>query len=113
MTAQQDARQQCASASPGLDVAGLRIRVRRKELLDAFVLGPLDVPRVMLFYHNIPLLKRLAMPVSLASPPIDHGRTLLAFAIDVGPGVEGVLQQRDDVAVPQRCPLKARELFAV
>jgi hypothetical protein len=113
MTAQQDTRQQCASAPPGLDVAGLRIGVRGKELLVAFVFGPLDVPRVMILDHNLPLLERLAMSVAFANAPIDHGGSLLTFAIGVGAGIEGVLQQRDHIAVADGRPLKARQFFTV
>src|SRR5690348_7480832 len=113
MTAGQDAGEQCLSASRRLDSAGFPKVVCREQLLIAFVLGPLDVSRVMILDYNTPLLKGLIVPVGLANSSIYDSRSFLAFAIDVGTGVKRVLQQPDDVVVADGGPLKAHHLLAI
>ena len=62
----------------------------------------------MILDHHLPRPDRLAVPVASPRPPVDDRGALLAFSVDVDPRVEGVLENRDDVAVADRHPVEAR-----
>ena len=69
-------------------------------------LGPVDVALVMIVDHHVPGLGGLVVPVGLPCPPLFDHDALLAFAVDVGARIEGVLQQPDHVAVADRRPVE-------
>jgi hypothetical protein len=53
------------------------------------------------------------MAVALAGTSVDDLGALLAFAVGVDARIERVLEHGDDIAVADRCPLKADQLLAV
>src|SRR4051794_40791630 len=74
---------------------------------------PIDVAVVVLLEQNLPLVLRFAVPVALAGATLHDRGALLAFAVDVGAGVEAVLEHADHGAVADRAPLKRGQLLAV
>ena len=86
--------QQRPSAAPGLAAAGLAVVVGRQRRLVPLELGPSDVALVVILDQDLPPLKRFAVAVAAAGLAIDERGALLAFAVGVGPGVEGVLEHR-------------------
>src|SRR3954465_472034 len=56
--------------------------------------------------------QRSAVAVALAGAALDDLGPLLAFAVGVCPSVDGVLQNRDDVAVADRRPIERDQLRA-
>ena len=80
--------------------------VGRQHRLVAIELGPVDVALVMIVDHHVPGLGGLVVPVGLPCPPLFDHDALLAFAVDVGARIEGVLQQPDHVAVADRRPVE-------
>ena len=105
--------QQRPSAAPRLRTVGRPIGIPGELGLVALVGGPIDVAFVVLLEQNLPLLERLAVTVALTGAAVDDRGALLAFAIDVRPRVEGVLQHRDDVAVADRPPVEGNQRLAV
>ena len=73
-------------------------------------LPPIDVPLVVTLEQDLPFFKRSAVAVALAGAALDDLDPLLAFAVGVCPSVEGVLQNRDDVAVADRRPIERDQL---
>src|SRR5215469_15047010 len=71
------------------------------------ILRPADIAFVMILDHHLPSPDRLAMPIAPPRPPFDDRGALLAFSVHVDPGVEGVLENGDHVAVADRQPLDA------
>jgi len=63
--------------------------------------------------QHVPVLGRLSVTIGLARPSFDQRDPLLAFAVDICPGVEGVLQQRYHVAIAERRPIEARQALPV
>src|SRR5215210_4422995 len=74
-------------------------------------LPPVDVPLVVILEQDLPVFKGSAVAVALAGAAIDDLGPLLAFAVGVCTSVEGVLQNRDDVAVADR-PIESDQLLA-
>jgi hypothetical protein len=109
----QQPREQRSSTAARLRAADLTIRVGRQLLLIAFELGPIDVAFMVIFEHNLAIFKRLGMAIALAGSAIDDLGALLALAVEVCPCVEGVLEDGDDVAIADRCPLETGQLLAV
>ncbi len=68
---------------------------------------------MMVLQHHLPLLDGLAVSVGLAQSTLHEGGSLLALAVGIRAGVEGVLEYRDDVAIAYRCPVKCHHLLAV
>src|SRR3954452_11850736 len=66
----------------------------------------------MILEQDLPFFKGSAVAVALAGAAIDDLGPLLAFAISVCTSVEGVLQNRDDVAVADRRPIESDQLLA-
>src|SRR3954447_935234 len=75
-------------------------------------LPPIDVTLVVILEQDLPFFKPSAVAVALARAAIDDLGPLLAFAVGVCPSVEGVLQNRDDVAVADRRPIESAQLLA-
>src|SRR4051812_5904764 len=75
-------------------------------------LPPIDVPLVVILEQDLPVFKGSAVAVALAGAALDDLGPLLAFAISVCTSVEGVLQNRDDVAVADRRPIERDQLLA-
>jgi hypothetical protein len=67
----------------------------------------------MIFDHNFPVVKRLGVSVGLARSPVDDLSQLPAFAVDVGPSVERILEYGNHIAVPDRRPFQVDHPFAV
>src|SRR5829696_9465745 len=105
--------QEGASASPGLWAAHQAMGVRGELGLVPIKLPPIDVSLVVILEQDLPFFKGSAVAVTLAGAAIDDLDPLLASAIGVGPSVEGVLQNRDDVAVADRRPIERDQLLAV
>src|SRR5215210_8479193 len=87
--------------------------VRGELCLVPIKLPPVDVPLVVILEQDLPFFKGSAVAVALAGAAIDDLGPLLAFAVGVCPSVEGVLQNRDDVAVADRRPIERDQLLAV
>jgi hypothetical protein len=81
-----------ASPTSRLHTSHLAIGVDSELLPVPFELRPVDIAVVVILQQNLPLLKRLAVPVNLASPSVDDLGALLAFAIGSGARVEWVLE---------------------
>jgi hypothetical protein len=47
---------------------------------------------VVILQQNLPLFKRLAVPITLASPSVDDLSAFLAFAIGIGARIERVFE---------------------
>src|SRR3954453_15392641 len=109
----QQAGHQRPPAASRLRGAGLPVRVRRELRLVPLVRRPVDVALVVALEQLLPPLRRLAVPVALAGAAVDDRGALLAFAVDVRPRVEGVLQHGDHVAVPDRPPVEGGQPLAV
>src|SRR3954468_16607284 len=105
--------QEGASASPGLWAAHQAIGVRGELCLVPIKFSPIDVTLVVILEQDLPVFKGSAVAVALAGAALDDLDPCLAFAVGVGPGVEGVLQNRDDVAVADRRPIERDQLLAV
>src|SRR3954453_5770719 len=75
-------------------------------------LPPIDVTLVVILEQDLPFFKGSAVAVALAGAAIDDLDPLLAFAVGVCTSVEGVLQNRDDVAVADRRPIESDQLLA-
>ena len=82
------------------------VGVDRELLLVPLELRPVDITFVVILEHDLPLLERLAVSVGLLRTPIDDLSAILALSVDVGPGIEGILEDRDDVAVADRRPVE-------
>src|SRR5690242_21843557 len=61
----------------------------------------------MIFDHHLPCAEGLAVPVAPASSSIDQHSALLALPVNVYTGVEWVLQEGNDVPVPDGLPREA------
>ena len=105
--------QQRLAATTGFDLADTAVGVRRELLLVPLELGPVDIAFVMILEHDLPFLERLSVSVSLLRTPIDDRRAMLALPVDVGAGVEGVLEDRYDVAIADRRPVEGDHSLAV
>jgi hypothetical protein len=92
--------QQGAPASSRLRVPNPAVGVAREQRLIAFVLRPTDVALVMILDEYLPRTHRLAVAIALARTTIDDRGALLALAVSVDDGIEGILQNRDDVTIP-------------
>jgi len=68
---------------------------------------------MVILQQDLPLLKRLAMAVALASPPVDDLGALLAFAVGVGARIERVFEHRDHIAIADWRPLEGNQFLAV
>ena len=102
-----DPRQERPATPAGLCASGTTVIVEGELLLVALIFRPADIAFVMILDHHLPCPDRLAMPVAPPRPPFDDGGALLAFPVDVNPRVEGILENRDDVAVADRHPVEA------
>src|SRR5215212_8365457 len=87
--------------------------VRGELCLVSIKLPPIDVTLVVILEQDLPFFKGSAVAVALAGAAIDDLGPLLAFAVGVCTRVEGVLQNRDDVAVADRRPIERDQLLAV
>src|SRR6516162_3268154 len=67
----------------------------------------------MILDEHLPRAHRLAVPIALARTTIDDRGTLLALAIRVDAGIEGILQNRDNVTVPDWPPFERCQRAAV
>jgi transposase len=109
----EEPRQQCSSAPPRLRSTRLAIGIGREQPLIPLELWPSDVTLMVILQQNLALLKRLAVAVALAEAAINDLRSLLAFAVGICSGVEGILQHRDHVAISDGTPFKGDHAPAV
>src|SRR6266699_2619350 len=105
--------QQGAPASSRLRVPNPAVGVAREQRLIAFVLRPTDVALVMILDEYLPRTHRLAVAIALARTTIDDRGALLALAVSVDAGIEGILQNRDDVTIPDWPPFERCQRPAV
>src|SRR5262249_17862615 len=103
--ATDEAGEQCASAPSGLRVAHRAVSVAGEQRLIALVLGPTDVAVVMIPDEYLPRAHRLAVAIALARTTIDDRGALLTLPVGIDASIEGVLENRDDIAIPDRPPL--------
>src|SRR5689334_5278257 len=94
-TASDDASQQCPPAAARLAVAPLAKVVGCQRRLVPLELRPCDVALMVILDQDLPLLERLAMPVTATGLTLTEGSSLLAFPVDIDAGVEGVLEDPD------------------
>ena len=59
------------------------------------------------------LVNRPAVLIRRTCTPLDYCCSLLTLAVRIGPGVERVLQDRDDTAIADRHPFNAHQLLAI
>src|SRR5208282_1490617 len=105
--------QQRLAAATGLDLADTAVGVRCELLLVPLELSPVDVAFVMILEHDLPFLERPLVSVGLMRTPIDDRRAVFALPVDVGAGVEGILEDRYDVAIADRRPVEGDHSLAV
>jgi hypothetical protein len=105
--------QQRLTATTRFDLADTAVGIRRELLLVPLELGPVDVAFVMILEHDLPFLERLSVSVRLLRTPIDDRRAMLALPVDVGAGVEWILEDRYDVAIADRCPVERDHSLAI
>ncbi len=105
--------QQRASTPSGLRVANPTVGVAGKQRLITLVLCPADVAFVMILDEHFPCAHRLAVAIALARTTIDDRGALLALPVAVDARIERVLENRDDIAIPDRPPLERRQCPAV
>src|SRR5262245_47403096 len=67
----------------------------------------------MVLDEHLPGVHRPAMAIALARTAIDDRGALLALPVGVDTSIEGVLQNRDDIAIPDRPPLDRRQRPAI
>ena len=106
-------REQRLATTPRFCTIGFAVGIGRELFLVAFELGPIDIAFVVLLEHDLPLFDGPPVAVALAYPAINEFGALLALAVDVHPGVEGVLEHRNHVAVADRSPIEGDQLLAV
>ena len=104
--ATQKATEQRLSAAPRLHASRLAKRVGGDLLLIALELRPIDVALVVILQQNLPLLHRFAAAIALSHMPVHNLRLHLALAVAIGTCVEPILQKRENVAIPHRCPVE-------
>src|SRR5262249_23249136 len=63
--------------------------------------------------EHVPCFYGLLMPIALACSTINDRRAVLALSVRIGASIEGVLENRDDVAISDRSPLERRQCLAV
>ena len=102
------ARQERLAAPARLRASGTAVIVEGELLLVTLIFRPVDIAFVMILDHHLPCPDRLAMPVAPPRPSVDNGGALLTFPVNVDPGVEGILENRDHIAVADRRPVEAR-----
>ena len=78
----------------------------------AFKLGPFDVSLVVPLDDSLPPRKRLAALIATRAS-IYQDSALLALPVGIRASVKRVLQDRDDVAVADRSPIKAHHRLVV
>ena len=111
--ARQQPGQKRAPTPPRLGTTDAAIGVDRELRLVPVKLRPVNIALVVILQQNFPFVKWFAMAVALAQAPVHQGGPLLAFSIGVSPGIKGVLQNRDHIAVPDRRPIEAHQFLAV
>jgi len=109
----EKSRQQCPATASRLRTPNPAVCIRGQQCLVPLELRPPDIALVVILQQNLPLLKWFAVSVALAQVAIDDLGALLTFAIDIGPGVERVLQHREDVSVADSMPFQRGHRFAV
>ena len=103
-TAEQ-AREQRVAAPAGLRPArGFPKRVARQALLILFKVFPGDVRLVVITDERRPRVHRSSAAMRFAHGALDDRRPRLRFAVGVGAGVEGILQDREHRAVDRGPP---------
>src|SRR5262249_20791138 len=112
-SARQKPREQRPTAAARLDTAGPPVSVGGELSLVAFKLRPVDVAFMVILQRNLASLERSAVAVSLAQTSVDDRCALLAFAVGIGAGIEGVLEHGDDITIADRQPFKGDQPFAV
>jgi hypothetical protein len=105
--------EQGSAATTGLGAVSAAKGVGGELLLVALELRPINVSLVVSSQENLAVLQTAIMAISLAGTAIDDLSAMLALTVGVRACVERVLQDRDDVAVADRHPLKGRHLLAV
>src|SRR5689334_14559258 len=109
----QDPGEQRPAAATRLRAADPAVGVGGELRLVPLELRPIDVALVVPLQQHLPRLGRPAVAVALARATVHDRGALLAFAVDVRPRVEGVLQHGDHVAVADRRPLEGGHSLAV
>src|SRR5262249_33489447 len=89
------------------------VGVAGEHRLIALELCPANVTLVVLLDEHLPGFNRFAVAVALARTAINDLGALLALSVGVDAGIESVLQNRDDVTIPNRPPLERRQCSAV
>src|SRR5262245_41029695 len=105
--------QQGAPAAPGLRVPNPAVGVARKQRLIALELRPADVALVMILDEHLPRAHRLVVAIALTRTTIDDRGALLALPVRVDAGIEGILQNRYDVTIPDWPPFERCQRPAV
>src|SRR3982074_1110882 len=89
------------------------VGVAREQRLIAFVLRPTDVALVMILDEYLPRTHWLAVAIALARTTIHDRGALLALAVTADAGIEGILQNREDVTIPDWPPFERGQRPAV
>jgi hypothetical protein len=111
--ANQKPAEQGATAAARLRTILAAIRIGGELRLIAFKFLPIDVALVMILQQDLAVPKGTIMPVGFTRPAIDDPRSIDAFAVGVGTGIERVLQHRNDIAVADWRPVERRHPLAV
>ncbi len=111
--ASQKAGEKGAAAATRLRAVPTAKGVGGELLLVPLELLPVNVTIVMILQQYLTVLKGTMVAVGLACPAINNLGSVDAFAVGVDTGIEGVGQQRNDIAVSDRCPIEGRHPLAV
>src|SRR5206468_11450237 len=96
-----------------LRVPNPAVGITREQRLIALELPPADVALVMIFDEYLPRAHWLTVAIALARTTIDDRGALLALAVCVDASIEGILQNRDDITIPDWPPFELCQRPAV
>ena len=108
-----EAGEQCSSAPARLGATDLTVGIGGELRLVPFELGPIDVALVVILQQNLPGVKRFVVAITFAQAAVDQRGPLLTLSVNVGAGIERVLEHGDDRAVADRRPFEAGQFFAI
>jgi hypothetical protein len=112
-TAAEQPGKQGSASTAGFCSSGLAVGVGGELFLVTLELLPVDIAVVMVLEHHLPVFHRPSMAVALADAISHQLAALLALPVDVCASVERVLEDRYDVAVADRRPVKRGQTLAI
>src|SRR4029077_9519138 len=112
-TTRQQPDEQGAAATTGLRAILSAIGIGGKLCLIALELFPVDVAFVMILQQDLTFVERPVMAIGFTCPAVNDLGPVDGFAVGIGTGVKWILQQRDDIAVADWCPIERRHRLAV